>query len=220
MSDFFAGGCVGLAQTLVGHPFDTAKVLMQNKTPLKGLSLLNFYRGWRFPLISGSLFNCTVFPMYERTYKYTNSSLLSGALAGIAVTPILYTFDVGKIKQQTLQPLKIQDFWKTKGIYSTGLRESFAMSFYFGSYFYFKDLGLDPFFAGGLAGLANWTGTYPIDVIRCRQIAQNISFKQALAQKKLWSGYPVCALRAIVVNSVNFKVYETVKTYIDSKVDN
>ena len=31
--------------------------------------------------------------------------------------------------------------------------------------FYFKDeFKLDPFFAGGLAGLVNWTGTYPIDV--------------------------------------------------------
>ena len=50
MSDFFSGGCVGLAQVAVGHPFDTAKVLIQNKTPLSGLSISNFYRGWRFPL--------------------------------------------------------------------------------------------------------------------------------------------------------------------------
>ena len=219
MSDFIAGASVGLAQVAVGHPFDTAKVLIQNKTPLSGLSISNFYRGWRFPLFSASLFNCTVFPIYERTYKYTNNSLLSGALSGVAVTPTVFMFDIGKIRQQTAQSLKIKDFLNTKGFYSTGLREVSAMSFYFGSYFYFKDdFNLDPFFAGGLAGLVNWTGTYPIDVIRNRQIAQNISFKKALSQKKLWSGYPVCAFRSVLVNSVNFKVYETVKAYIDSKV--
>jgi hypothetical protein len=218
MSDFISGAFVGIVQTFVGHPFDTAKVLLQNKTPLKGLSFFNFYRGWKFPLVSGTFFNFTVFPIYERTYNYTNSSILSGVISGVAVTPIVYIFDIGKIKQQTFQPLKLEYFTKNKGFYATFTREIIAMPLFFSSYHYFKNNGLDPFFAGGLAGLINWTGTYPIDVIRSRQISQNISVKDAINQKKLWSGYSVCALRSVIVNSVSFKTYEIIKHYIDSKV--
>ena len=36
--------------------------------------------------------------------------------------------------------------------------------------------------SGGIAGLVNWTTTYPIDVIHARQIAQHISIKQAIKQ--------------------------------------
>ena len=220
MSDFISGAFVGVVQTLVGHPFDTAKVLLQNKTQLKGLSFFDFYRGWKFPLVSGTFFNFTVFPIYERTFNYTNNSILSAAISGVVVTPIVYVFDIGKIKEQTFQPLKIEHFTKNRGFYSTLTREIIAMPLYFSSYHYFKDYGLDPFFAGGLAGLFNWTGTYPIDVIRSRQIAQNISVKDAINQKKLWKGYSVCALRSVIVNSVTFKTYEIMKHYIDSKVDN
>ena len=94
MSDFIAGAFVGIVQTFVGHPFDTAKVLLQNKTPLKGLYFFDFYRGWKFPLVSGTFFNFTVFPIYERTYNYTNSSIMSGVISGVAVTPIVYIFDI------------------------------------------------------------------------------------------------------------------------------
>ena len=35
MSDIFAGLCAGITQTAVGHPFDTMKVLLQNKQQFK-----------------------------------------------------------------------------------------------------------------------------------------------------------------------------------------
>ena len=69
MTDFISGLCAGCAQVAVGHPFDTAKVLIQNNQKWFGLSLGEYYRGWKFPLISATIFNCTVFPVYERTYK-------------------------------------------------------------------------------------------------------------------------------------------------------
>ena len=65
--------------------------------------------------------------------------------------------------------------------------------------------------SGGIAGLLNWTFTYPIDVIRTRQMANNISIKKAINQGNLWKGYSACAMRAIIVNSASFYVYEKSK---------
>lgn len=214
MKDIIAGAAVGFSQTLVGHPFDTAKTLIQNKNSWFGLSISKYYKGWKFPLISSTIFNCTAFPIYERTINYTNNSFASGVLSGIAVSPLVYLFDVGKIKQQTLQPIKFCDFYKTKGLASTFYRETIAMSGYFGTYFYLKEMDLHPLIAGAGAGLVNWTLTYPIDSIRTRQMAQNITMSEAIRQGKLWKGYSVCASRAIIVNAVNFWVYETVKSHL------
>ena len=52
MSDIFAASCVGISQVLSGHPFDTAKVLIQNNKKWFGLHVKDYYRGWRFPLLA------------------------------------------------------------------------------------------------------------------------------------------------------------------------
>ena len=83
-------------------------------------------------------------------------------------------------------------------------REIIAFSSYFAVFENAKQNGIHPFFAGGLAGLANWTASYPIDVIRSRQIASNCTVKQAYDMGNLWKGFSLCALRAILVNSVDF----------------
>ena len=216
MNDFYAGCLVGIGQTLIGHPFDTLKVLYQNKSKINKLNIKTFYRGWKYPLVSGCIFNSTVFPVYERTYKKTKNSFMSGAISGIIVSPFGYVFDIGKIKKQVSSPLHIRDFYKTKGLKMTFSREILAMSIYFGSYFKSKDMGFSPFYAGGLAGLANWTLTYPLDVLRTRQMARNITIQEALKERQLWRGYSVCAVRAVIVNAVSFKTYEVVKKYLDT----
>ena len=216
MSEIYSGFFVGITQTIIGHPLDTLKVLYQNKTPINNIKLSNLYRGWKFPMFSASIFSCTVYTAYERSYKYTNNHFISGAIAGVAVTPSIYLLDIGKIKQQVNSPLKITDYYKTKGFTMTSCREILAMSVYFGSYNKSKNMGLDPLVAGGIAGLTNWTLTYPLDVIKTRQMARNISIRQAFKEKQLWRGYSVCAIRAIIVNAANFKVYETVKPIFDS----
>ena len=85
------------------------------------------------------------------------------------------------------------------------------MSLYFGTYYEMKNKNFHPLISGGMAGLTSWTFTYPLDVIRTRQIAQNISFINAFKLKKLWKGYQICALRAILLNGINFWVYEKVR---------
>ena len=208
MTEILSGFCAGIAQVAVGHPFDTIKVLMQNNKPWLGLPITSYYQGWKFPLISATIFNCTVFPVYEYTIKKTENNFISGGLSGLAVTPLVYLFDIGKIKRQVNEKIKLEDFYKTKGLTTTTIRETLAMITYFGSYNYFKEMELHPLISGGLAGLTNWTATYPIDVMRSRQIAQNITIKEAFSQGYLWRGFNVCALRAILVNGAIFFVYE------------
>ena len=215
MSDFFSSIFVGIAQTVVGHPFDTLKVLYQNKSTINNITIRNLYRGWKFPMFSASLFNCTVFPVYERSYKYTKNHYVSGGLAGLVASPTIYSLDVGKIKKQVHQPLQLKDFYKTKGLVTTIARDIPAMSFFFGMYNTCKNAGMDPIVAGGIAGFFRWTSIYPIDVIRTRQMARNISIRQALKERNLWKGYSVCAARSVIVNAVNFKVYETAKFLFD-----
>ena len=144
MKDILAGAAVGFSQVGVGHPFDTAKVLIQNKRPWRGLPISSYYKGWKFPLVSATLFNSTVFPIYERTIEYTNNSFASGFIGGTIVTPLVYLFDIGKIKLQTSQSLRLNNFWTTPGKLATLNRETIAMSIYFGTYFNLKDRNYHP----------------------------------------------------------------------------
>lgn len=218
MSDFFAGACVGLTQVIVGHPFDTCMVLIQNGKKWKGLSFSRYYRGWKFPLVSATLFNSIVFPVYERSLKYTDSRVFSGAICGICVTPMLYGFEIGKILRQTNQPLNFSHFKSSKGFYPLLTRETLAMSTYFTMYNFAKDNNFQPLVAGGMAGLANWGLTYPLDVIKSRQIAQKLSIKDAIKKGNFYKGFSICGTRAVLVNAANFWTYETIKGYLNSKI--
>jgi hypothetical protein len=68
-----------------------------------------------------------------------------------------------------------------------------------------EEMELSPLIAGGLA---NRTTTYNLDVIRNRQIYQQLYFMEAMKHGKLWEGFTFCAFRALIVNSVGFYVYE------------
>ena len=214
MKDIIPPLAVGLTEVSIGHPFDTAKVLIQNKKKWLGLPSSHYYRGWRFPLCCSCIFNCTVFPMYEKTIKYTNNFWLSGFLSGIVVSPIVFTLDTFKIKRQINKPISLSLLKPMHGLWSTTARETLAMTVYFGTYNSLKKEGYNPMISGGTAGLVNWSATYPLDVIHSRQIAQHISIKQAIKQGNLWRGFPVCATRAVIVNAATFSVYEKMKKLI------
>lgn len=219
MSDLFAGTVAGLSQVVVGHPFDTIKVLIQNNqfSNIRSLTLRNLYRGSKYPAISSVIFNATVFPIYERSFKYTKSDALSGALSGLVVSPLQYAFDVGKIKRQTNQNVSMRDMYRTKGLGITAFRETLAMSIYFGVYHYcVNEYNLSSFVSGGVSGLANWTITYPADVLRTRQMAQNCTlYESFMMPGSLWKGYSVCAFRAVLVNASVFWVYDKVTLGLD-----
>ena len=225
MKDIIASSCVGIGQLAIGHPFDTAKILIQNKKPWYSLPVTHYYRGWRFPLMYSSIFNVICFTTHERTYKYTNNHFASGFLGGLAISPFAYVLESFKIKyqvnnkstnnqqlrlnskiiQQTIQQIKT-----IRGMPSLVTRESLAMGIYFETFHRLKTHIDSTLICGGLTGVLSWTLTYPIDVIMSRQVAQNITIIQAIQQKNLWRGFGVCIMRAMLVNAVNFKIYETV----------
>ena len=72
MADFIAASAAAIAQVTIGHPFDTAKVLIQNNKSWRSLKPREYYRGYRYPLVSDIIYNCTAFPIYMRSQKYTN----------------------------------------------------------------------------------------------------------------------------------------------------
>ena len=105
--------------------------------------------------------------------------------------------------------------WKRQGKTMCFLRESIAYSAYFKTYETLYDkYNLNSFLSGGIAGLINWTVTYPIDTIKTRQTAHNINIYDAYKMGKLWKGYLPCALRAIIVNSCGFYVYQYMHDYL------
>ena len=219
MSDIISSFGVAIGEVCIGHPFNTAKVLLQNKKKWIGLPLKHYYRGVKYPFVSSIFFNMTAFPIKERTYKYTHNYFLSGVIASIFVTPQMFFLDTYTIKRQTGQNVSLSMFKGAKGFQSTFLRETMALSVYFGTYHSMRDdYKFNSFISGGTAGLANWTLTYPIDVIRSRQIANRFTIKQAIHMGSLWSGFSIAATRSIIVNAISFTIFENIKKYIDSKI--
>lgn len=201
MNDISIGLVIGLVQSGLGHPLDTIKTLLQNGERVKGLRPIDYYRGVIYPTVASLVFNATAFPIFT-SLQVNNNAYFSGAVAGVMIAPIDYAFDVGKIRQQTLTTTPLH----LKGVSLSCVRTVVAMSLYFGVY---SDLTKQygPLLAGASAGLVNWTVTYPLDIVSTRQIAGNLRIRDAMGGN-LYRGYLPCALRAVIVNSATFYVYE------------
>tara|TARA_A100001015_G_scaffold48590_2_gene53673 strand:+ start:1891 stop:2532 length:642 start_codon:yes stop_codon:yes gene_type:complete len=213
MKDIIPAFCAGLTEVIIGHPFDTIKVLIQNKKTFSGLKFKSYYRGWKYPLYSSILFNCTVFPVNEIVKTHTKNTFFAGLLTGLACTPVVFASNTYKIRKQNQQKVSLKTLKTYNGLSGIFLRETIAMSFYFGCYDYLRKKNYNSFVSGGFAGVCCWTISYPFDVIQSRQISQQISMKKAFNQGKLWRGYNICVARAMVTNSFIFSVYEKLKKF-------
>ena len=222
MNEYITGGISGVFQSIVGHPFDTYKVMMQNNMlTLQTLKTTNPFRGIKYPLMSSAAICSMTFGIHNYCKKELGlRDSLSGFISGTIATPFVYFADYGKIKAQSGLPVIWKNLFINKGMFSTFLRESIAFSAYFESYNYFKQNNYPIFIAGAFAGLTNWTLSYPFDVIRTRQVAYNITFADAYNKGNLWKGYIPCAIRAIKVNAVGFYVYDTLNDTFNEKIDN
>ena len=208
MDILFPPLCAGLIQAIVGHPIDTAKVFIQNNIKLRGLTIKDYYKGFKYPLLLSLIFNGTIFPSYEYLNNNINNSFITGGLVGTIVTPLVFTCETLKILKQTNKQITKQKILSTNGLITTLSRESLAMSIYFSSYNYFKKHDYNSFLGGSISGFSNWLVTYPIDVIKTRQIAQQISFTQAYKQGNLYRGLGITLIRAVLVNGCIFFTYE------------
>ena len=203
MHDVSVGLVIGMLQSLVGLPLDTVKILLQNGQPFRSLRPLQLYRGVSYPTVASLVFNAVTFPVFSHLRRLRYNPYASGALAGVSIAPINFAFNIGKIRRQTLTSVPLH----AKGMGCSFARSVLSMAVYFGVY---SDLApvCGALTAGGIAGLANWTLTYPLDVVATRQIAGRLSVRLALSSGPLMRGYLPCAVRAVVVNSATFYVYE------------
>ena len=121
-----------------------------------------------------------------------------------------------------------------RGLTITMLRDAPAHGVYFWTYEYVREQ-LHPgcrksgqeslntmLIAGGLAGVASWAGSYPLDVIKTRLQSQTQSsspkyngivdcFRKSVKQEGysvLWRGLGTAISRAFVVNGAIFSAYE------------
>lgn len=217
--EFIYGGISGMCQNIIGFPLDTIKVLKQNNMNCIHKNPLHYYNGFSYSVTNQILNNSVSFSSLHYLNFYVKNYYLSGFFTGMIVSPIVFTFDVGKIKNQVSNKkfyvLKYQDILQSKGKLTTLCRESIALSIYFGTYYQCKDkYKFSIITSGGLAGVLNWSITYPLDIIKTRQMTYQISFKEAFLQKNLLKGLDVCLLRAFLVNSIGFYSYEIAKIYL------
>jgi len=217
--EILAGFCVGWSEALVGYPFVTAKVLRQTGRKWWGHSPLRYYQGVGYPLMASVGFNTVVFPLKDRLHnEHGVSYAAAGALAGLVVTPQMWFLDSFAIRRQINQSaggLRAFDVPSSaRGVAATAARESLALSAYFSVYHELKERCCWVWVAGGLAGLANWTLTFPVDTVRSRVMADKMTFGEAWTTKGLWRGYSIAATRAVVVNAASFSVYEQALTIL------
>lgn len=216
--EFVYGGISGLCQNIIGFPLDTIKVLKQNNMNYSHKNAFRYYNGFTYSVSNQIITNSLSFSSLHYLNQYNKNYFVSGFFSGILISPVVFTFDVGKIKNQVSNNkfyfIKFKDILDTRGKLTTVFRESVALSIYFGTYHELRKNDISIISSGGLAGVSNWLITYPLDIIKTRQMTFQISFKEALLRKNLFRGLEVCLLRAFLVNSIGFYTYEFAKLHL------
>lgn len=229
MNEIIAGGLAGFAQTIIGHPLDTIKVLYING---KKIEMRNLYRGSLSPMASSVFVNAQTFYLYNYLRKKEWNIFNSGFITGIGISFIECPSELIKIRMQIGKSgySQVGKFgyyqaiseigWKHlyHGMTATCARNSIALGLYFTTYeFCMKNLSLgtsyNSLIGGALAGVICWTIPYPIDCIKTR-IQSDITYKAKINLKNLYRGFLPCIARSFIVNPFIFLTYETVKKYI------
>lgn len=94
--DLLAGTAAGVAISLVGHPFDTVKVLLQTSTRYSGMmeagktivkenGWLGFYQGVAAPLVGNGLYNAVQFAFFSRIRDALTDNGRNDTLARVGI---------------------------------------------------------------------------------------------------------------------------------------
>jgi len=71
------------------------------------------------------------------------------------------------------------------------------------------------FFAGCIAGVNSWLFTYPIDTLKTRrQLHHTSSIRDLVKMGNLFNGLGITLLRAFIVNSCCFSLYDYLQNFI------
>lgn len=215
LSDFLGGMASGVAQTIVGHPFDTCKVFLQTLKTFPPIAIFlssQIYRGVSYPMVCSGVIASSTFGVNEYVAHRLNcshfySGFIAGACSSLLVTPTEYC----KVSRQVRQPIVLRSLMR--GFVPTFWRESIAFSLYFGLYRWLQtERGYQPLLHGGIAGASCWLVTYPLDTAKTRvQIGSHTTTWRALRAGKLFRGLLPCLVRSFVANACGFYVYENFK---------
>lgn len=205
-SDFpviIGGSFAGLAQTFVGHPFDTMKVKLVNngmgflsKNGFKGGGSTKFlrslYKGVTSPMLGSVISNVQIFYGHSLLQKKFKNTLLSGGILGVSLafieSPIEYLKTQKQISGLKNQPKYSDLIRKNKrnlfrGLDMTICRNLFSYGYYFWSYNFVKKKFENKYkgaFAGGaFAGFLSWSTSYHFDNLKTR-MQSNKEYKNVL----------------------------------------
>ena len=215
MNEFTLGTCVGMVQTVIGHPLDTLKTNYQNNQNLKlnKNAVGRLFRGITYPLFSTTIINGFLFYSNDSLKQYNKNSFISGFMTGIICSPMINIFETCKVKRQLNEKININFIKYSKlGFTATLIRESFGASLYFGTYDYLRENNYNPFVSGSSAGVISWLLTYPFDVVKTRlQSGLDKTWKQAILRGGLINGLSICLFRSFIVNGFAFMAYDYIK---------
>tara|TARA_Y100000389_G_scaffold61968_1_gene57999 strand:+ start:2961 stop:3623 length:663 start_codon:yes stop_codon:yes gene_type:complete len=212
--DSTIGLTCGITQTIVGHPLDTIKVIIQNRQNVHNISIQELFRGIKYPILNNAIIGFFLFGSESFIYNYCHNHFISGLFAGIIIVPQTHVLEFFKINEQmNIKSIGIGNKLRY-GMNLTFFRECIGSSSYFGGYYLFNDTyKLGPFISGGISGMLSWLITYPVDVVKTRlqTISKSYTIKSAVQEGHLWKGINICLLRGFVVNGVSFYVYDILK---------
>ena len=206
MNEFSAGALSGTIGTIVSHPLDTLKTWKQTDYKITNLKAKDVFRGWKFPVYNSLIINSIMFGGNNKIKNGIDNEFISGGITGSFIGIITNPLDLYKIKSQNKN--NISNINPFRGLPLTMKREIIGCSVYFGTYDYFKKNKIPVFLSGGLAGWLGWLATYPIDVVKTRVQASNVSYLSAIKLGNFWSGFMYCSVRAIINNGMIFSSYE------------
>ena len=219
----------GIAQTIIGHPFDTIKTYKQieyKKSSMKIMqnlvkknTIFYLYRGFIPPLIGGCFQNCLMFSSEHYINNLVNNnSLLSGFIAGSVTSLLISPAELVKSKLQInkneLTKNIIMNNNLFRGLFLTILRDSLGFSIYFGTYNFLQNYNDNPFINGGISGVFSWIYSYPIDVLKTKYTIYDKTLYSILKnqnKQKILSGMNIMLVRAFFVNAGIFCIFEKIK---------
>ena len=207
MDAYIAGSISGFVQIIIGHPLDTYKIWLQTGQPNKNYR--NLYYGIKYPLFINCGHNSILFGTNNYLSYYTNNQWITGFFTGIVSGFVCSPMELYKIREQSylIKP-HIREI--ATGLYPTILRECIAGSIYFGGYQYLrKEKKYSCLLSGGISGVLSWLISHPIDTIKSQiQSGKEKTIYRVIQRGGLWKGIECTIIRAFLVNSIGFWVYE------------
>ena len=221
--NILSGSLNGFTQVLISFPLDTVKINYQTNN-IQYYNYKSLYRGIKYPLYTVIPLITLQFTLEEQFKTIYSNHFITGALSGFITSPLTSITDLYRIRQQKHITNNVNII---RGMKITCIRETLALSIYFGSYNLIKtkcfqynfDRNITYMLSGSLCGILSWTLTYPLDVIKSRiQSYKAESIKEGFMKGNLWKGIYICNIRSVLINSVGFLIFENSKQWLDKNL--